>query len=148
MPPESLFNRWIVPLDRGIDLLKLPDGDALEIPFDCFIIFSTNLVPTDLADEAILRRLPYKLHVPSPTFDGLTTLLRREASKANLQLPSATVDLLRAFYQRVGVEVRGCHARDLIQLAKARQRYLKNEPIVDEASLKDVLKSYFYEVSS
>ena len=62
-----LLNRWIVPLEKRYDFLNLPSGKKIQVPFDQLIIFSTNLEPKDLVDEAFLRRIPYKIEVPDPT---------------------------------------------------------------------------------
>src|SRR5205085_5855464 len=66
MRPIELLNRWIVPLEKRYDFLSLPHGAKIQVPFDQLIIFSTNLEPKDLVDEAFLRRIPYKINVPDP----------------------------------------------------------------------------------
>src|SRR5205823_8480269 len=63
MDPMELLNRWIVPLEKGYDFLTLASGKKLQVPFDQLIVFSTNLEPKDLVDEAFLRRIPYKINV-------------------------------------------------------------------------------------
>ena len=64
VPPQKLLNRWIVPLEERHDYLGLPSGRKIRVPFDQFIVFSTNLEPRDLVDEAFLRRIPYKIEIP------------------------------------------------------------------------------------
>ena len=66
MSHTDLLNRWIVPLEKRVDFLTLPNGQKIEVPFDELIIFSTNLDPSDLVDDAFLRRIPYKIHVKDP----------------------------------------------------------------------------------
>src|SRR5262249_27397656 len=66
MNPLELLNRWIVPLEKHYDFLTLGSGMKIQVPFDQLIIFSTNLEPKDLVDEAFLRRIPYKVNVPDP----------------------------------------------------------------------------------
>src|SRR5260370_7332249 len=66
MVPLELLNRWIVPLEKHYDFLTLGSGVKIQVPFDQLIIFSTNLEPKDLVDEAFLRRIPYKVNVPDP----------------------------------------------------------------------------------
>ena len=81
VPPQKLLNRWIVPLEERHDFLGLPSGRKICVPFDQFIVFSTNLEPRDLVDEAFLRRIPYKIEVQDPTpeqFRGLFEQLCRE----------------------------------------------------------------------
>ena len=67
MKAEELLNRWIVPLDRRYDFLNLPNGKVIQVPFDQLLVFSTNMQPQDLADEAFLRRIPYKIRIRDPT---------------------------------------------------------------------------------
>ena len=81
MSPSELLNRWIVPLDRRFDLLNLPNGKAIQVPFDQLLIFSTNIEPHDLADEAFLRRIPYKVRAIDP--DEIFILRTHRAVEAN-----------------------------------------------------------------
>ena len=64
--PHELLNRWIIPLENRHDFLTLANGKRIKVPFEQLIIFSTNLEPSELADEAFLRRIPYKIHVEDP----------------------------------------------------------------------------------
>jgi len=83
--PEALLNRWIVPMEKAIDFLALDTGRTFSIPFDEFLIFSTNLTPDDLMDPAFLRRIPYKveLHFPSP--DEFKQVFRVVCAKHQLE---------------------------------------------------------------
>ncbi len=74
--PEELLNRWIVPLENSCDYLTLPTGKKIQIPFEQLIIFSTNLDPDSLVDEAFLRRVPYKIFVGDPTRDEYRSLIK------------------------------------------------------------------------
>ena len=67
MSTDQLLNRWIVPLEKRYDYLNLASGKKIQVPFDQLIIFSTNLQPKDLCDDAFLRRIPYKIEVLDPT---------------------------------------------------------------------------------
>lgn len=77
--PEALLNRWVVPMDRRVDFLKLHTGQSFQIPFDQLLVFSTNLSPRDLMDPAFLRRLPYKIHVLGPTEEEFARILLASA---------------------------------------------------------------------
>ena len=79
--PEALLNRWVVPMDRRIDFLKLHTGQSFQIPFDQLLVFSTNLSPRDLMDGAFLRRLPYKIHVHGPSVPEFAKVLMAQAEK-------------------------------------------------------------------
>ena len=65
--PQELLNRWIVPLESRVDYLKLASGKKIQVPFEQLIIFSTNLEPSDLVDDAFLRRIPYKIEISDPS---------------------------------------------------------------------------------
>ena len=82
--PESILNRWIVPLQSRVDFLKLHTGKSFELPFDELIIFSTNMKPADLMDPAFLRRIPYKLETRSPTAEQFQEIFISVAEKAGL----------------------------------------------------------------
>ena len=77
---DELLNRWIVPLEKRYDFLNLPNGKKIEVPFDQLIIFSTNLEPRTLVDEAFLRRIPYKIEVLDPTEDEFRELFKLMAA--------------------------------------------------------------------
>src|ERR687888_2107390 len=78
VPPHDLLNRWIVPLEKRHDYLALHTGMKFAVPFDCLVIFATNLDPSQLVDEAFLRRIHYKVEVPNPSRAGYETIVRRE----------------------------------------------------------------------
>ncbi len=84
--PQDLLNRWIVPLESRVDYLKLHTGNSFQIPFDAFVIFSTNLTPQDLVDPAFLRRIPYKLEIENPSAEDYRLVFSLVARGAGLQL--------------------------------------------------------------
>ncbi|MCA9572593.1 MAG: ATPase, partial [Myxococcales bacterium] len=143
MPPATLLNRWIVPLDRGVDHLTLPDGTPLVVPFDPFVVFSTNLDPKDLADEAFLRRIPYKLAIDDPDPDTFAELLTLEARRLKLKFEDGVEDGILAWFADSGTPMRACHPRDILRQVEARQRFLGREPVVSQTAITDVLRSYF-----
>ncbi|MGD9724218.1 MAG: AAA family ATPase [Pirellulales bacterium] len=119
MKAEELLNRWIVPLDRRYDFLNLPNGKAIQVPFDQLLIFSTNMEPHDLADEAFLRRIPYKIRALDPTEDEFRELFRREAQTVGIPYcDDAVTDLIQKHYHEAGRTLRCCHARDLLRQIK------------------------------
>jgi predicted ATPase with chaperone activity len=116
MTAEQLLNRWIVPLDRRYDILNLPNGKAIQVPFDQLLIFSTNLEPHDLADEAFLRRIPYKIQITDPGEQQFRELFRREAAQHGIEYDEPTMDeLIKTHYRDTGRPFRCCHARDLLR---------------------------------
>ncbi|MEX2113305.1 MAG: AAA family ATPase [Pirellulales bacterium] len=115
MKAEELLNRWIVPLDRRYDFLNLPNGKAIQVPFDQLLIFSTNMEPHELADEAFLRRIPYKIRALDPTEEEFRELFRREAERQGIRYDDeAITDLIQTHYVAAGRSLRCCHARDLL----------------------------------
>ena len=84
MRPQDLLNRWIVPLEKRYDYLTLQTGKKIEIPFDVLIVFSTNLDPRDLMDEAFLRRIRYKINVPNPSWDDFRTIFQRNCAQRSI----------------------------------------------------------------
>ena len=115
MDPLELLNRWIVPLEKHYDFLTLPSGKKIQVPFDQLIIFSTNLEPKDLVDEAFLRRIPYKINVPDPDeaeyhaiFEHCARLLESDYNRPAVEW------LLEAHYRAKKRSLRRCHPRDLL----------------------------------
>ena len=96
IPPRDLLNRWIVPLESRVDFLTLHTGRKFEIPFNVFIIFATNLKPESLADEAFLRRIPYKIRAKNPTVDEYTRIFEMNCRKRGLAFDPVMVEYLAA----------------------------------------------------
>jgi predicted ATPase with chaperone activity len=116
MQPVELLNRWIVPLEKRYDFLSLANGKKIRVPFDQLIIFSTNLEPRQLVDEAFLRRIPYKIEATNPTEVGFRSMLASLAAKLGFrEIDNSAVDyLIEEHYQRPGRPFRCCHPRDLL----------------------------------
>ena len=117
--PDELLNRWIVPLENSIDYLKLPTGKKIEVPFEQLIIFSTNLDPKQLADEAFLRRIPYKVEVGDPSDAEYKLLFKIMSKKLNFEYKEEAVQyLIDTHYTAVGRPLRRCQPRDLLNQIK------------------------------
>jgi predicted ATPase with chaperone activity len=113
--PMELLNRWIVPLEKHYDFLTLASGKKIQVPFDQLIIFSTNLEPKDLVDEAFLRRIPYKINVPDPDEVEFYRLFELCAPGLGCAYDRAAVDYLVAtHYRSKNRAMRRCHPRDLL----------------------------------
>ena len=85
MRPEDLLNRWIVPLESRVDYLTLHTGKKFQVPFDVLIVFATNLDPASLADEAFLRRIPYKIAIEDPTLEQFTRIFEMICRRRGLK---------------------------------------------------------------
>jgi predicted ATPase with chaperone activity len=116
MAPIELLNRWIVPLEKRYDFLSLPNGKKITVPFDQLIIFSTNLEPKQLVDEAFLRRIPYKINVDDPSEADFRTMFEIFAPKLGFEdFNSDSVDyLIERYYKGMNRPFRCCQPRDLL----------------------------------
>ncbi len=112
---DQLLNRWIVPLEKRYDYLNLPNGKKIQVPFDQLIIFSTNLEPKDLVDDAFLRRIPYKIEVPDPSEEEFRQLFEMMAPKLGFEYRAAPINrLIEKHYKQVNRPFRCCQPRDLL----------------------------------
>ena len=142
--PEDLLNRWVVPLDRGIDFLTMAGGRKIEIPFEMLVVFSTNLDPADLVDAAFLRRMQTKIRVDTATDDQFRQIFRRVAARRTLMVDeSALTDLILAIRQGLQQELRACQPRDLINQVCWAAQYEDRRPILDRGSLFGAMEAYF-----
>ena len=115
----ELLNRWIVPMESGSDFLNLPSGRQISLPFEQLLIFSTNLEPTNLCDEAFLRRIPYKVEVFDPIEEQFRSLFDQLLTDQGFQVEDGVVDhLIEYHYKRVGRPFRFCHPLDLLNQAR------------------------------
>jgi hypothetical protein len=115
MSIDELLNRWILPLEKRFDFLSLPNGKKIEVPFDQLIIFSTNLEPRDLVDEAFLRRIPYKIELIDPTEEEFRELFKLMAPTLGFEYRTQPIDyLIEKHYRQTGRPFRCCHPRDLL----------------------------------
>jgi predicted ATPase with chaperone activity len=148
MRAEELLNRWIVPLDRRIDFLNLPNGKAIEVPFDQLLVFSTNIQPQELADEAFLRRIPYKIRVHDPTEADFKELFKREAQRLGVRYNDDAVDeLIKTHYVAAGRPFRCCHARDLLQQIKHYCEFKAIPLEINSERFASAVRNYFAVVS-
>ncbi|MBP1722508.1 MAG: hypothetical protein H6Q44_213 [Deltaproteobacteria bacterium] len=142
--PEELLNRWVVPLDRRIDFLTLEGGKKIEIPFDIFVVFATNLDPAKLVDEAFLRRIQTKIKVDFVAPEQFREIFRRVALKYNLQGETGLADeLIRMIEEEHKEPLRACYPRDVIQQVVWRAGYFQKAPSLDRESLAQACSSYF-----
>ncbi|MCC6494082.1 MAG: AAA family ATPase, partial [Pirellulales bacterium] len=115
MTTDELLNRWIVPLEKRYDFLQMGNGKKIQVPVDQLIIFSTNLEPKDLVDDAFLRRIPYKIEVLDPTEEEFRSLLKLMAPKLGVRYDQEAADyLVERHYQAVNRPFRCCQPRDLL----------------------------------
>jgi hypothetical protein len=149
MAPIELLNRWIVPLEKRYDFLSLPTGKKVRVPFDQLIIFSTNLEPRELCDEAFLRRIPYKINVCDPTEAEFRQLFDLVGPQMGFEMDAAAKTaldhLIETHYRKVGRPFRCCQARDLTLQVRNRCLYL-GQPLKLTPELFDHAVSAYFTV--
>lgn len=142
--PTALLNRWIIPLENRVDYLSLSSGKKIQVPFEQLIIFSTNLEPHDLADDAFLRRIPFKIEVGAPSVEEFHLLFRIFSEKRGIECPPAMVDyLIENHYMAHNRPLRRCHARDLLDQVIHYCDYNELPMEVNEDYLDHAVSVYF-----
>ncbi len=146
--PAELLNRWIIPMDRHVDYLTFHTGGKVAVPFEAFLIFSTNLHPDTLGDEAFLRRIQYKMYLKSPTQEEFIEIFKRYCESENLYCPLTLLDrFIEKHYRRTGKRFRRCHPRDIISHAIDLIRFEKAPYELTEQMLDRAFESCFLESS-
>lgn len=145
--PRDLLNRWIVPLENRIDYLTLHTGRKVEVPFDVLVVFSTNLPPKDLVDEAFLRRLRHKIEIGDPSYEEFREIFQRVAnSKGVVYSDQGLAYLLQEWYIKRGRKMRASHPRDLCDQILDIARYLNVEPAMTTDLIDRSAEAYFVEL--
>lgn len=144
MTTDELLNRWIVPLEKRYDFLNLASGKKLQVPFDQLVIFSTNLKPRDLVDEAFLRRIPYKIEVTDPTEENFYKLFEIMAKTLQVEYNLDAVQyLIETHYKKKGRLMRNCQPRDLLLQIKNLCIYEGRPAIMSTAAMDFAVDNYF-----
>lgn len=144
VPPRDLLNRWIVPLEKRNDFLGLQTGKKIEIPFDVLIVFSTNINPTELVDDAFLRRIRHKVMVPNPTWDEYREIFKRMARARDLPYSDEGLAyLIQEHYLKAKREPKAVHPRDLIDQIQDAARFLEIPPAMSKELIDQAVEAYF-----
>jgi len=144
--PTDLLNRWIVPLEKRIDFLTLHTGRKFEIPFEVLIVFSTNLEPADLVDEAFLRRIRHKIEVHDPSWEEFAEIFKRVANAKKIPFSEqAFAYVVREHYLKANRPPRACHARDLLDQVIDIAKYLNVQPVLNKELIDRAAGAYFVE---
>ncbi len=143
MSPRDLLNRWIVPLDRRIDFLSLGSGRKFDVPFELMVVFSTNLEPSELADDAFLRRIPNKILIPGVDADTFDSIFRMTAAASGVEHSDGISAYCREVCERDGGDLRPCYPRDLCNAIRAIALYEDRKPIATRAEIDRAATGYF-----
>lgn len=142
--PRDLLNRWIVPLESRVDFLTLQSGQKFELPFMVLVVFATNIKPSELVDEAFLRRIHYKVFAESPTVAEFMRIFEGCCRARGLEFDKSLVeDLLQDYYKPRQIPLRGCQPRDLIDQAMSLAEYLGEAKRLTPDLLKAACAGYF-----
>jgi len=145
--PRDLLNRWIVPLENRVDFLTLHNGRKIDIPFNVLVVFSTNLPPKDLVDEAFLRRIRHKIEIVDPTFDEYKEIFRRMCEIKKVAFDEKGLAyLLQEWYIKRNRKLRSNHPRDILEQVLDIASYLNVEPALSKDLIDRACESYFVEL--
>lgn len=145
--PRYLLNRWIVPLDRRVDFLTLRYGVKFQIPFEMIVVFSTNLDPSDLADEAFLRRIPNKIYVEPVQPQVFDQIFQRLVYMKDLPCEPDSAEFLRklCFHYSGSKKLRACYPADILDIIASISMYEDLPAKVNKANLERAARLYFTE---
>jgi predicted ATPase with chaperone activity len=142
--PAEILSRWILPLEYQVDYLTLHTGFKFQLPFDCLLVFASNGAPEEIGEEAFMRRIQYKVHLPDPSRDAYAEIFSREVARVGFACELPAVDWLYAtWYDGRGITPRACHPRDLLRLVRDYARYEGREPRVSNDTLSFACGAYF-----
>ncbi len=145
--PRDLLNRWIVPMEKNIDFLALHTGRKIEVPFNVLLVFSTNLPPGDLVDEAFLRRIRHKIEITSPGFDAYREIFRRVCENRKVHYDEQAIRyLLQEHYIKNNRPLRANHPRDILDQLMDICAYSGTEPVLTKDLLDRASDSYFVDL--
>ncbi len=145
--PRDLLNRWIVPLENRVDFLTLSTGRKIEVPFNVLIVFSTNMPPADLVDEAFLRRIPHKIEVGDPSWEEFREIFRRVCETRRVPYDEKELAyLVQEWYIKAGRNPRAVHPRDIIEQIIDISRYQNQPPALNKDMLNRAASAYFVDL--
>jgi energy-coupling factor transporter ATP-binding protein EcfA2 len=144
MDPQDLLNRWIVPLETRVDFLSLHTGKKIEIPFEQLVVFSTNLDPADLVDDAFLRRIRQKLKVGDPSPEEFHQIFQAMCRVRGVEYAhDGFLHLVREWYLKPQRAFKSCHPRDILDQLLDICRYKHFEPVATPQLIDMAALSYF-----
>jgi Mg-chelatase subunit ChlI len=144
MSPQQLLNRWIVPLESGVDFLRLRTGQSIQMPFRQLIVFSTNLDPNQLVDGAFLRRIQMKVQVESPSLQMFSQIFVAQCQALGLPFdPESLKYLVNEWYRKPNRTLQAVHPRDILKIVRALCEYEGKPPTLNPQLIDDACRSYF-----
>ncbi|MCH7688003.1 MAG: ATPase [Planctomycetes bacterium] len=141
--PKDLLNRWIVPLEERIDYLTLATGKKVSVPFEQLTIFSTNLDPQELVDDAFLRRIRHKIQIGSPSLDLYTEIFQLGCRQRGIEFNSASVDYLYSQVYDKGRPPRSSDPRDLLEIVQSICRFRSQQVLLTPELIEEAAERFF-----
>jgi predicted ATPase with chaperone activity len=140
---RELLTRWLIPLERGSDSLTLVTGEKLSVPFCVQLLFGTSSRIADLADDALLRRIQYKVFMPNPDRDSFAEVMRRVCRQKQVRVAEGALDYaIERLFSHPGLTVRGSYARELLDIVIESANFDGREPILDKESFERTFKMF------
>lgn len=148
IPPETVFNRWIVPMEEQTDYLSLGSGRHFSVPFDLVLVFSTNMNPTELADEAFLRRIGYKILFEPLEAEQYRLIWRQVCEERGIVCSERVLDyVIENLHGVTDTPMLPCHPRDLLGIASDQLAYLDQAAVLDTEHVRWAWNNYFVSLS-
>lgn len=144
--PRDLLNRWILPLEERIDYMTLSTGKKFAVPFEQLIIFSTNLDPRELVDEAFLRRIRHKISIGTPDRDLFTEIFALACRQRSIPYNQAVVDYLYSTYYDKGKPPRSSDPRDLLEIVQSICRFRNQDVVLTENLMAEATLRFFCQI--
>jgi predicted ATPase with chaperone activity len=132
---RDLFTRWLIPLDRGWDTLSLVTGEKVTVPFNVQLLFGTNMNLRELADDALLRRIAYKVQIPNPSRQEFTEILRQACRQKQVLVADGAIEyVVERLYSESALKPRGSYAGDLLDMVIESAAFDGRAPVLDADS--------------
>lgn len=142
--PTDILNRWIYPLEKSMDFLSLASGKKVEVPFEIFLIFSTNLDPNSLGDEAFWRRIKYKIETPNPSEEDFKFIFQIVCKKQRVEFDEETYNyLVDRYYKKANREFRSVHPRDILNIISDHIHFYGLKPVITKKLVDLACYSFF-----
>jgi hypothetical protein len=140
---KDLLTRWLIPLERGWDTLSLITGEKVTVPFSAQLLLGTNLAIRKLADEALLRRILYKVEIPNPRPHDFAEILRQMCAQKHILVPDGALDcVVERLYSQPGMHPRASYARDLLDMVVESAAFDGEDPVLDQETFDRVFRMF------
>jgi hypothetical protein len=144
--PRDLLNRWILPLEERQDFLTLATGKKFTVPFEQLIIFSTNLEPRELVDEAFLRRIRHKILIDTPPKEHYDEIFRLFCNRLDLEFDAEALGFMHELYESTGIRPRSSDPRDLLEIVLSICRFRNQPAELNKDLLAQAAERYFSKI--